>query len=173
MKLEDCFYLGKIGKPKSFKGETTLIFDVDEVDFLSNVDIWFILIANRLVPYSIENLYPKNNKTLVVKFKGINDDRNVDLLKNKEVYLPVTCLPKLEKGEVYLHELIGCEVLDDNYGNIGEIKGVNDQTSQRLLIVKKGKKEILIPYIDQFVYKKDISNKTINTNLPEGFMDIF
>ena len=86
MKIEDCFYLGKIGKPKSFKGETTLIYDVDEINFLSEIDIWYILINKRLIPYNVETLYPKNNKTLVVKFKGIHDDRNVDLLKNKEVY---------------------------------------------------------------------------------------
>lgn len=173
MKLDDCFYLGKIGKPKSFKGETTLLFDVDEIDFLKDVEIWFILIANRLVPYTVENLYPKNNKTLVVKFKGINDDRNVDLLKNKEVYLPISSLPKLKKGEVYLHELVNCEVIDDNYGKLGMITDINDQTLQRLLIVKMGKKEILIPYIEQFVYKKDIDNRVVNTKLPEGFLEIF
>jgi len=173
MKIDECFYLGKIGKPKSFKGETTLIFDVDEIDFLAEIVIWFILINNRLIPYTVENLYPKNNKTLVVKFKGINDDRNVDLLKNKEVYLPTSCLPKLKKGEVYLHELIDCEVIDDNLGIIGKINGVNDQTAQRLLIVKRGKKEILIPYIEQFVYEKDTINKIVKTKLPEGFMDIF
>lgn len=173
MKIEECFYLGKIGKPKSFKGETTLIFDVDESDFLSDVNTWYILINNRLIAYSIENLYPKNNKTLVVKFKGIHDDKNVNLLKNREVYLPLTCLPKLKKGEVYLHELIGCDVIDDEMGNIGKIDAINDQTAQRLLIVKKGKKEILIPYIEQFVYEKDTINKTVKTKLPEGFLDMF
>jgi 16S rRNA processing protein RimM len=173
MKIEDCFYLGKIGKPKSFKGETTLIYDVDEINFLSEIDIWYILINKRLIPYNVETLYPKNNKTLVVKFKGIHDDRNVDLLKNKEVYLPISCLPKLENGEVYLHELINCEVIDDSLGNIGKIIGVNDQTLQRLLIVKQGKKEILIPYIVQFVYEKDTTNKIVKTKLPEGFMEIF
>ncbi len=173
MKIEDCFYLGKIGKPKSFKGETTLIYDVDEINFLSEIDIWYILINKRLIPYNVETLYSKNNKTLVVKFKGIHDDRNVDLLKNKEVYLPISCLPKLENGEVYLHELINCEVIDDSLGNIGKIIGVNDQTLQRLLIVKQGKKEILIPYIVQFVYEKDTTNKIVKTKLPEGFMEIF
>ena len=173
MQKKDCFYLGKIGKPKSFKGETTLIYDVDEINFLSEIDIWYILINKRLIPYNVETLYPKNNKTLVVKFKGIHDDRNVDLLKNKEVYLPISCLPKLENGEVYLHELINCEVIDDSLGNIGKIIGVNDQTLQRLLIVKQGKKEILIPYIVQFVYEKDTTNKIVKTKLPEGFMEIF
>ena len=93
--------------------------------------------------------------------------------KNKEVYLPISCLPKLENGEVYLHELINCEVIDDSLGNIGKIIGVNDQTLQRLLIVKQGKKEILIPYIVQFVYEKDTTNKIVKTKLPEGFMEIF
>lgn len=173
MTLEECFYLGKIGKPKSFKGETTLIYDVDDISFLNEIDTFYILIANRLIAYKIENLYPKNNKTLIVKFKGINDDKNVDLLKNKEVYLPLNTLPKLKEGEVYLHELLNCVVKDDNYGVLGEIIDINDQSLQRLLIVKRGKKEILIPYIDNFVYHKDVKNKIVQTNLPEGFLDIF
>jgi 16S rRNA processing protein RimM len=45
MKKEDCFYLGKIVKPFSFKGELVLFFDVDDIE--NYIDLEFVYLGNK------------------------------------------------------------------------------------------------------------------------------
>lgn len=172
MEVKDCFFAGKIGKAKGFKGECLLHHDVDEVNVLLKAKEFWVLFNQRLVAYPIQKLSIKNDKSLVVKFKGIDSDEQVEWIKNKEVYLPLSALPKLADGEVYLFDLIDCMVVDEVYGEVGKVVGVNDQSIQRLLIVKSGRKEYVIPYIPEFISKIDTEQKTILTILPEGILDL-
>ena len=61
MKKEDCFYLGKIVKKYSFKGELILRLDTDEPEIYENLNAVFIDMGKTLVPYFIENSLVQNS----------------------------------------------------------------------------------------------------------------
>ena len=48
MEIKDCFYLGKVVKPFSFKGDLVLFFDVDEPEEYSELDGVYIEINKAL-----------------------------------------------------------------------------------------------------------------------------
>lgn len=172
MELKDCFYLGKIGRPRSFRGEVNFIFDNDTPQLYVNMKELLVLVGKKLVPYKVDHISLKNNGQGIIKFKGFNSKEDVDRIKNFEVYLSNEHLPELAEEDYYIHDLVGCTVIDEQIGEIGIVREVNTQTAQRLLMIGEEHDETIVPLIDQFVIKVDKTAKTIQTNLPEGLIDL-
>ncbi len=173
MKLKDCFYLGKITKKYSFKGELIISLDTDEPEIYKNLKSVFININGRLIPYFIEKSKSQKKATLRVKFEDINSEDEALSIINKEVYLPLENLPELKGKKFYYHEIIGYNVVDTNHGNIGLIIKVEDKTSQSIFIIKNNGKEILIPVNDNIIQMINRKNKTIHITAPNGLIDLY
>ena len=173
MELKDCFYLGKITKKYSFKGELIISLDTDEPEIYKNLKSIFININGRLIPYFIEKSKSQKKSTLRVKFEDINSEEEALFIINKEVYLPLDNLPKLKGKKFYYHEIIGYNVVDTNHGNIGLIIKVEDKTSQSIFIIKNNGKEILIPVNDNIIQMINRKNKTIHITAPNGLIDLY
>ena len=173
MQKKDCFYLGKIAKKFSYKGEVLIWLDTDEPELYEEMESVFVEYNNNLVPFFIESSSLHKNDFLRVRFEDVKTEAEADDLLGHEVYLPLTMLPKLEGNKFYFHEVIGFEVEDKTLGTVGIIESVNDTTAQPLFEVKKGDVEILIPMIDQFLIKVDRKNKKIIMNLPDGLIDMY
>lgn len=173
MKKSDCFYLGKIVKPYSFKGELLIKLDTDEPEIYSNIDALFIEMRKSLVPYFIQSSRLHKSDLLRVKFEDIDDEENALRHLKCDVFLPLTALPKLEGDQFYYHEIIGFKITDVTYGDIGIISSVNENSAQPLFEVQFKDKQILIPINDQFIDKVDRDNKTITVNTPEGLIDLY
>ena len=92
---------------------------------------------------------------------------------NKEVYLPLENLPKLQGKKFYYHEIIGYNVVDSKYGDIGLIIKVDDKSSQSIFIVKNKGKEILIPINDNIIETINRENKTVYISSPNGLIDLY
>jgi 16S rRNA processing protein RimM len=86
--------------------------------------------------------------------------------------LPKKDLPKLSGNKFYFHEIINFSVIDNNYGDIGTVVRVNDQTSQPVLIVSKNDKEIMIPLVDEFLVEVKRKEKKLIFNLPQGITEL-
>ena len=173
MRKEDCFYLGKIAKKFSFKGEVLIYLDTDEPELYDNMESVFVEFNKNLIPYFIENSSLHKNDFLRVKFEDIDKESDADEIINCEVYLPVTMLPKLTGNKFYFHEVIGFEIEDNRLGVFGKIVSINDTSAQPLFEVINGNVEILVPMIDQFLVKIDRENKKVIMDLPEGLVEMY
>lgn len=173
MRKEDCFYLGKIVKKYSFKGELLVKLDTDQPELFEDMESVFVEYRKKLVPYFIEDSYLHKSELLRVKFEDVDSEEEADALLGSELYLPLEFLPKLSGNQFYYHEVIGFKAEDESYGEIGEITGVNDSTAQALFEIDYNGQQVLIPIIDQFLVKVDREQKKIFLKLPEGFMDLY
>ena len=173
MRKEDCFYLGKIAKKFSFKGEVLIYLDTDEPELYENMESVFVEFNNNLVPFFIENSSLHKNDFLRVRFEDVSDEAEADRLMNCPIYLPLKMLPKLTGNKFYFHEVIGFEIEDKRLGVFGKIEAVNDSTAQPLFEVKNGDVEILVPMIDHFLVKIDRENKKVIMDLPEGLVEMY
>jgi 16S rRNA processing protein RimM len=173
MRKEECFYLGKIAKKFSFKGEVLIYLDTDEPELYENMESVFVDFNKNLVPFFIENSSLHKNDFLRVQFEDVDSEEEADTLLGCEVYLPLNMLPKLEGNQFYFHEVIGFEIEDKRLGVFGKIVSINDTTAQPLFEVLNGNVEILIPMIDQFLVKIDRENKKVIMDLPEGLIEMY
>ncbi|KDN54189.1 ribosome maturation factor RimM [Flavobacterium seoulense] len=173
MRKEDCFYLGKIAKKFSFKGEILAYLDTDEPELYENLESVFVERNKHLVPFFIESSSMHKNDFLRMRFEDVTTEEEAEALLGSDLYLPLKMLPKLSGNKFYFHEVIGFEVEDKRLGIVGEIQSINDTTAQPLFEVLKDGTEILIPMIDHFLIKVDRENKKIIMDLPEGLVEMY
>lgn len=173
MQKKDCFYLGKIVKKYSFKGEVLVKLDTDEPELYENIEALFVDLRNNLVPFFIESSQLHKSELLRIKFEEVDTEEDADSILKCDVYLPLQFLPKLDDDQFYFHEIIGYTVEDLNFGTVGIVKSINDSTSQALFEIDRDGIEILIPMNDAFIKKVDKKKKLIIVETPEGLIDLY
>ncbi|KAB1154011.1 16S rRNA processing protein RimM [Tenacibaculum aiptasiae] len=174
MQKKDCFYLGKIVKKHSFKGEVVIKLDTDEPDLYRNLESVFVDLGNNLVPFFIEKSSLSKNTMFRVKFEDVDSEQDADAIMRSDIYLPLDLLPKLSGNKFYYHEVIGFKVIDASHGEVGFIASINDSSAQPLFEIEGDNgDEIFIPMIDEFIKKVDKENKIIEVATPEGLIDLY
>lgn len=173
MRKEDCFYLGKIVRKHSFKGEVVIKLDTDEPELYQNLESVFVALGNDLVPFFIETISLQKRNQLRIRFEDVENEADADAILGVEVYLPLKFLPKLTGNKFYFHEIIGFDMEDVNHGYIGVIEGINDSSAQPLFEVNANGTDVFIPMIDNFIKKVDRENKKIIVETPEGLIDLY
>lgn len=79
-------------------------------------------------------------------------------------------LLELPEDEFYVHELVGCSVVDtDTNEEIGKIKDILSPGANDVWVVQReGKKDLLLPYIESVVLDVDIENRVVTVHVLEG-----
>ncbi|PKP25288.1 MAG: 16S rRNA processing protein RimM [Bacteroidetes bacterium HGW-Bacteroidetes-2] len=173
MHKEECFYLGKIVRKYSFKGEVLIKLDTDQPELYTEMESVFVDSNNNLIPFFIEKSALHKSTLLRVQFEDVDTEQKADDLIGLEVYLPLNQLPELEDHQFYFHEIIGYAVEDIHFGKVGILKGINDSGAQTLFEIDREGKEILIPLNDDFIVKVDKKNKLLVLDTPEGLIAIY
>lgn len=172
MNKEDCFYLGKIVKKYSFKGEVILKLDTDEPEIYENLNAIFLDFGKTLLPFFIENSLVQKGGHLRIRFEDVATEKDAEELLKRGAYLPLDLLPELEGNQFYYHEVAGFILEDINYGQVGTITSINDASAQPLFVIKTETGEILIPMVDDFIKAIDRKNKKVVVETPEGLIDM-
>ncbi|NNM09979.1 MAG: 16S rRNA processing protein RimM [Flavobacteriaceae bacterium] len=173
MQKKDCFFVGKIVKKYSFKGELLVKLDTDEPKQFLKMESVFVEKHKNLIPFFIESVSLHKSSLLRIKFEEVSTEADAETLLGSELYLPLDLLPELSGNQFYYHEIIGFKIVDTSFGEVGTITGVNDSTAQALFEIDREGVEILIPVSDEIIKEVDRTTKTILIEAPEGLIDIY
>jgi len=165
MTKEECFYLGKVVRKYSFKGEVLAKLDTDEPEMYTEMESVFVDYNPNLIPFFIEQSQLHKSTLLRIKFEDVNTEEDAEELIGVDLYLPLSLLPELKGSRFYFHEIIGFTAIDKSFGTIGVITGVNDTTAQALFEIDRDGQEVLIPMNDDFIKKVDRTQKTIHLDV--------
>jgi 16S rRNA processing protein RimM len=108
---------------------------------------------------------------LVLKFVGIDSRTEAESLRGLYLCIPEEDRPALEEGQVYLSDLVGCEVRavgDDR--RVGDVTGFQEIGPSVLLEVNGP--DFLVPYVPQICREVDVVGRVIRVDLPEGLEDL-
>lgn len=173
MQKEDCFFVGKVVKKYSFKGELLIKLDTDDPELFLEMESVFVEQHKTLIPFFIQRSQLHKSSLLRVQFEDIHDEASANALLGTELFLPLDFLPPLEGNKFYYHEIIGFKVSDTRFGDVGVLVGVNDKTAQHLFVIEKLGKEILIPINDIFIKQVDRENKMLRLDVPKGLIELY
>ena len=165
--------VGKIVNTHSLKGEVKVISstDFEEQRFEKGTEL-LITRGNQVVKEVTVESYRTHKNNLLVNFVGIDSIEEAEKLKNLQIKIDSDNIGELEENEFYFHEIIGCEVFDENGKSLGEISEILTPGANDVWVIKsQNGKEILIPYIEDVVKKIDVENKKIDIEVMEGLID--
>ena len=165
--------VGKIVNTHSLKGEVKVISSTDfEEERFKKGSKLLITRGNQLIREVIVESYRNHKNFLLVKFEGIDSVEEAEKLKNLQIKIDSDEVEELEENEFYFHQIIGCQVFDENDRNLGEIIDILTPGANDVWVIKGEEgKEILIPYIEDVVKQIDITNKKVNIEVMEGLID--
>ncbi len=172
MDFNDFFFLGKLLKPHGFDGRINAFLDVDKPTEYTGLQMVYINMNNSLVPHFIKHIQVLNNKAIIT-FQDIVKLEKAELLQQKEMYLPLSELPKRTGNKFYFHEVVGFDVIDKTFGKIGPISEILEYPNQAVMQIFHDQKEVLVPIFGNIIQKVDRDKKEIHVTVPDGLMDIY
>ena len=112
---------------------------------------------------------------LLLTFDGIISREDARQLGGS--YLAVRredALPLESPDDFYSGDLIGMQVKDSLWGDLGAVVDVMNAGSGDILIVaKEGEREVLIPFMKNLILSVDLDSNLIEVQLPQGLMELY
>ena len=162
-------YIAKIGRTVGLKGQLKLHIDSDFREQFSQNSTF---ITNKNTTLTIESFNKKND---VVKFVGFDTIEDVQILINQQLFASIedtkiNC--KLEDKQYFWFDLIDCKIIEDNnlLGTVIEIhrfpQGDYFEIETNDILVKDQglSTKFLLPYLDEYILKVNIQDKSIEVN---------
>ena len=115
-------------------------------------------------------------ETFILRFKGIITRNHAEKLKNCKILVKTNKLPKLNKEEFHLLELINLQVKileNEELKIIGKVIDLENEKNNLLVIeLLKDQKKVLVPFVKEIVPLIDIKNNFIMINPPKGLLEL-
>ncbi|MGT2771407.1 ribosome maturation factor RimM [Streptococcus marimammalium] len=167
------FNVGKIVNTQGLKGEVRVLSVTDFVFERYKVGSQLALFDknNQFVRNLDVESHRQHKNFDILKFKGLYHINEVEKFKNYSLKISEEFLSPLATDEFYYHEIIGLSVYEKNH-YIGEIKEILQPGANDVWVVqRKGKKDLLLPYIPSVVLSVNLAEKKIDVDILEGLDD--
>lgn len=164
--------VGKIVNTHGLRGEVKVVAWTDYPEDFENIEYVYVKTKTADEKLHISSIkYQKNN--LIIKFSEIKDINEAEKYKNLILYAEREMLGELPEGVYYIADLIGAAVIDEKGEKLGVIADVFNTGANDIYDVKReGKKNILIPVIDEVVKEIDIDSKIVRIKMMEGLDEL-
>ena len=169
--MENLLEIGKIVNTHGLRGDVKLVVWMDYPEDFEAIETAYVKVKKEYKKLTVQRIkYQKNN--LIVKFEEFNDINEAEPFKNAVLYADRDELGELPEGVHYIVDLIGLDVVDEDGNYIGKLEDVFNTGANDIYDVKReGKKNLLLPVIDDVVKTIDLERGQITVNVMEGLDD--
>ena len=168
--------LARVLRPRGLRGEVAAEILTDFPERLPKLrEVW--LDNGRGDPRKMAVrkcwLSPSRGGQAIFHFAGVDSIEAAEPLRGCEVRVPIEQRAKLEAGNYFVSDLIGCEVWEPGAtASMGAVRDVEFPGGVPLLAVQTRDGEVLVPLAAEFCTRIDVKTKRIDVTLPEGLRDL-
>ena len=169
--MERCPYIecGKIINTHGVRGGMKLESWCNTPEELAKLKKLYLLEGKEYVGYKVKKS-SVFKQFVIVELDGIDDIDAALLLKNKVLYAARRDF-KLGKGEYFICDLVGLDVIDADSGKVyGRLKETINRGASDIYVVDTPVGERMIPAVDEFIDRVDI-DKGIYVRVISGMFD--
>ena len=164
--------VGDIVSTHGIRGEVKVNIVTDDLSRFDVGNNLYVLKDNVYQKITVSSFRLHKNRALIT-FNNIKDIIDVVGYLKLSLYIDKDEVPELEEGMYYYDDLIGLDVIDVNNDNnkVGQVIDVVEVPQGCILRIKKTNgKQALVPYVEEFIKKVDLENKTIEIASIEGLI---
>ena len=158
--MQKLLEIGKIVRTHGIKGAVKVISYLDGVNFSI---FKHIFIGEKLLEANIVHVVKLNNDAFSIKIDIINSIDEAEKFRNKSIYIDRTEYKEF-KDKVYLNDLIGKPVLDENHEKIGELIDFDDYGASVILQIKTGVVTYSLPFVEDIITYDENIDAFLTTN---------
>ena len=168
----DLLEVGKIVNTHALRGEVKVVPWTDYPEVFEDIDFVYVKKKSEYERLDVKGIkYQKNN--LIVRFSQITDINMAEKYKNQVIYAEREILGELPEGVYYIADLIGLDIVTEDGEKIGTVSDVFNTGSNDIYEVKReGKKNLLLPVIDDVVLNIDVDGGKITVRMMDGLEDL-
>ena len=121
---------------------------------------------------TIEESRPFKGGGWIVAFAELVDRNEAERWRDRYFLLPRAALEPIREDEVYLHDLLGLEVLRDGSNErVGEVVDVYELPQGVVLDVRQSQRSVLIPFSHDIVRRVELDARRLIIDPPEGLIE--
>lgn len=152
--------IGRISRPHGVNGVVRVVPLTDTPGRLSGLGEIVVEKPDRTVlVFSIEHSRDVQ-RGILLKFVGIDSFEQAEGLRSAYLLVPRASVPALPQDTFYVFELIGYRVETVEGEAVGVLDDILRLPANDVYVVRKGKREVLIPAVGDFV-RIDAENRRI------------
>ena len=167
------YQVGKIINTHGIRGEVRVLSTSDFTDerFMPG-NALYLFDKGELVKEVIVKTHRKHKQFDLLSFEKLEDINLIEGFKGFDIKISEDQQQDLEDGSDYYHQIIGLDAVNLEGEKIGKISEILAPGANDVWVVKrKGKKELLLPVIDDVIKKVDLEQGLVVVDLLEGLDD--
>ena len=169
MKKKQLLHIGTFIRPVGLKGEIKIIMCNFEFNTFKSLSSYLVNEAAEFLDFQ----YLKNKKNkLTGKLKKCNSINCAEKLNDKKIFIDKKNLPKNNKNQFYIFDLINCEVKTLKNDLLGNIINIDNFGAGDLIKIKKTNNEsFYVPMNEDNIVKVDIKKKLVIVSPIKGILN--
>lgn len=168
--MEQLLQVGVISSTHGIRGEVKVFPTTDDPDRFRKLKQVILDTGREQKGLEIEGV--KFFKQFVIlKFKGIDNINDIEMYKQRELWIPREEGQDLEEDEYYIADLIGMEVVLEDGSSFGTLTDVMETGANDVYVVENGEgQEILLPAIRECILDVDVEKNVMTIHLMKGLI---
>jgi 16S rRNA processing protein RimM len=107
----------------------------------------------------------------LLSVRDLRDRDAAEGWRGRFLFLPEQSLDELPEGFYYEHHLVGLACRSPEGRDLGEVTGIDEGPGQRRLVVRRGRREFLVPYVSEIVTDVDLEAGVVTLDAPPGLLN--
>jgi 16S rRNA processing protein RimM len=164
--------LGKVVATHGIKGQLRVVPYSGDPDTIASLKSVILKGPNGEEETLAVTAVAAHGRKLLLTLRDFVSINQVQHLVGRELYARRDQLPDLEPGEYYWCDLIGLSVVTDKGESLGTLAEIIATGSNDVYVVRDGKREYLIPAVEDVVLQVNLDDRLMTVSPPEGLFDL-